>query len=52
MVSRNWARVPLSPGVTTTLTDDDDAADAPGTFSMGDRVELAVTMENKAKVSS
>lgn len=49
MVSRNWARAPLSPGVTATLTDDEDAAD---TFSMGDRVELAVTMENKAKVSS
>jgi hypothetical protein len=52
VVSRNWARAPLSPGVTTTLTDDEDAADAPGTFSMGHRVELAVTMENKAKVSS
>ncbi|XP_029391633.1 coiled-coil domain-containing protein 9B [Mus pahari] len=49
VVSRNWARAPLSPGVTATLTDDEDAADAPGTFSMGDRVELAVTMENKAK---
>ncbi|XP_021012674.2 coiled-coil domain-containing protein 9B isoform X1 [Mus caroli] len=49
VVSRNWAKAPLSPGVTVTLTDDEDAADAPGTFSMGDRVELAVTMENKAK---
>lgn len=51
MVSRNWARAPLSPGVTATQTDG-DAADSLGTFSMGDRVELAVTMENKAKVSS
>lgn len=52
MVSRNWTRAPLSPGETTTLTDDEDVADSRGTFSMGDRVELAVTMENKAKVSS
>lgn len=51
MVSRNWARAPLSPGVMATQTDG-DAADSLGTFSMGDRVELAVTMENKAKVSS
>lgn len=50
MVSRNWTRAPLSPGVAATLTDDEDAADSRGTFSMGDRVELAVTMENKAKV--
>lgn len=49
VVSRNWARPPLSPGVAATLTDDDDTADSRGTFSMGDRVELAVTMENKAK---
>lgn len=50
MVSRNWARAPLSPGVAATLTADEATADSPGTFSMGDRVELAVTMENKAKV--
>ncbi|XP_076785604.1 coiled-coil domain-containing protein 9B isoform X2 [Arvicanthis niloticus] len=49
VVSRNWARAPLSPGVTATLTDDEDAVDSRGTFSMGDRVDLAVTMENKAK---
>ncbi|XP_031227331.1 coiled-coil domain-containing protein 9B isoform X2 [Mastomys coucha] len=49
VVSRNWTRAPLSPGATTTLTDDEDVADSRGTFSMGDRVELAVTMENKAK---
>lgn len=48
MVSRNWARVP--PGRIDALTDDDAAAST-GTFCMGDRVELAVTMENKAKVS-
>lgn len=51
MVSRHWARVPSSPGMTEALTDD-DAADSPGTFCMEDRVELAVTMENKARVSS
>lgn len=48
VVSRNWVRAPLAPGVTATLTDG-DAADSLGTFSMGDRVELAITMENKAK---
>lgn len=47
MVSRNWARVP--PGRIDALTDDDAAST--GTFCMGDRVELAVTMENKARVS-
>lgn len=50
MVSRNWVRVPPSPGMTGALTDE-DAADSTGVFCMGDRVELAVTMENKAKVS-
>ncbi|XP_052039199.1 coiled-coil domain-containing protein 9B isoform X2 [Apodemus sylvaticus] len=49
VVSRNWARAPLSPGVAATLTADEATADSPGTFSMGDRVELAITMENKAK---
>lgn len=48
MVSRNWARVP--PGRIDALTDDKAAAST-GTFCMGDRVELAVTMENKARVS-
>lgn len=48
MVSRNWARVP--PGRIDALTDD-DAAVSTGTFCMGNRVELAVTMENKARVS-
>lgn len=46
MVSRNWARVP--PGRIDALTDD-NAAVSTGTFCMGDRVELAVTMENKAR---
>ncbi|XP_036041840.1 coiled-coil domain-containing protein 9B isoform X2 [Onychomys torridus] len=48
VVSRNWARVPPSPGMTGALTDEDAAASM-GVFCMGDRVELAVTMENKAK---
>ncbi|XP_059117126.1 coiled-coil domain-containing protein 9B [Peromyscus eremicus] len=48
VVSRNWVRVPPSPGMTGALTDE-DAADTTGVFCMGDRVELAVTMENKAK---
>ncbi|XP_005364307.2 coiled-coil domain-containing protein 9B [Microtus ochrogaster] len=46
VVSRNWARVP--PGRIDALTDDNAAASM-GTFCMGDRVELAVTMENKAR---
>ncbi|CAH6788076.1 coiled-coil domain-containing protein 9B [Phodopus roborovskii] len=49
VVSRNWARVPPSRGMADALTDYDDAADSTGTFCMGDRVELAVTMENKAR---
>ncbi|XP_021496279.1 coiled-coil domain-containing protein 9B isoform X1 [Meriones unguiculatus] len=49
VVSRHRARVPLSPGVTGTLPDDEDAADPMGNFCLVDRVELAVTMENKAK---
>ncbi|XP_040601973.1 coiled-coil domain-containing protein 9B isoform X2 [Mesocricetus auratus] len=44
VVSRSWARVPSPHG-----TDGDGAADSTGTFCMGDRVELAVTMENKAR---
>nr|XP_048315635.1 coiled-coil domain-containing protein 9B isoform X3 [Myodes glareolus] len=46
VVSRNWARVP--PGRIDALTDD-NAATSTGTFCLGDRVELAVTMENKAR---
>uniref|UniRef100_A0A8C6RDQ7 Coiled-coil domain containing 9B n=1 Tax=Nannospalax galili TaxID=1026970 RepID=A0A8C6RDQ7_NANGA len=49
VVSRNWARVPLTSGVTNELLDYEDAAGPTGAFFMGDRVELAVTMENKVK---
>ncbi|KAL1785385.1 coiled-coil domain-containing 9B [Sigmodon hispidus] len=49
VVSRNRARVPPSPGATGALTDDEGAVESMGTFCMGDRIELAVTMENKAR---
>ncbi|KAM5235013.1 LOW QUALITY PROTEIN: coiled-coil domain-containing protein 9B [Ctenodactylus gundi] len=47
VVSRNWARSPLGHGVADEVLEDEE--DHVGTFSMGERVELAVTMENKAK---
>uniref|UniRef100_I3NBX4 Coiled-coil domain containing 9B n=1 Tax=Ictidomys tridecemlineatus TaxID=43179 RepID=I3NBX4_ICTTR len=49
VVSRNWARSPLKPGVAHEMLEDEDDGDQ--TFFLGERVELAVTMENKAKVS-
>nr|XP_040130033.1 coiled-coil domain-containing protein 9B isoform X3 [Ictidomys tridecemlineatus] len=47
VVSRNWARSPLKPGVAHEMLEDEDDGDQ--TFFLGERVELAVTMENKAK---
>ncbi|XP_048649046.1 coiled-coil domain-containing protein 9B isoform X4 [Marmota marmota marmota] len=47
VVSRNWARSPLKPGVAHEMLEDEDDGDQ--TFCLGERVELAVTMENKAK---
>ncbi|XP_008068036.1 uncharacterized protein C15orf52 homolog [Carlito syrichta] len=41
VVSRNWAR--------NEMLEDEDAEDHTGTFCLGERVELAVTMENKAE---
>lgn len=48
MVSRNWARSTLGPG---TANEDEEVGDYADTFCFGERVELAVTMENKAEVS-
>ncbi|KAM4829510.1 coiled-coil domain-containing protein 9B [Thomomys bottae] len=43
---RNWARNPLGPGVDL---EDEEAGGHGGPFCMGGRVELAVTVENRAK---
>ncbi|XP_069861890.1 coiled-coil domain-containing protein 9B isoform X1 [Dipodomys merriami] len=48
-VVRNWARTPLGPGMDHEVLEDEEAEGHVGPFCMGDRVELAVTMENKAK---
>uniref|UniRef100_A0A8C2VWB2 Coiled-coil domain containing 9B n=1 Tax=Chinchilla lanigera TaxID=34839 RepID=A0A8C2VWB2_CHILA len=49
VVSRNWVRSPLGPGVANEVPEDEDGEDHGATFCLGKRVELAVTMENKAK---
>lgn len=49
VVSRNWARGTCGPGVTNEMLEDEDAEDHGGTFCLGELVELAVTMENKAE---
>ncbi|VCW77666.1 unnamed protein product [Gulo gulo] len=48
VVSRNWAR-PLRPGAADEMLEDEEGDDHTGTFCLGERVELAVTMENKAE---
>ncbi|XP_034849677.1 coiled-coil domain-containing protein 9B [Mirounga leonina] len=48
VVSRNWAR-PLRPGAADEMLEDEEVEDHTGTFCLGERVELAVTMENKAE---
>lgn len=49
VVSQNWTRSTLGPGAVSEMLEDEEADDHTGAFSMGERVELAVTMENKAK---
>uniref|UniRef100_A0A2I2YPP2 Coiled-coil domain containing 9B n=1 Tax=Gorilla gorilla gorilla TaxID=9595 RepID=A0A2I2YPP2_GORGO len=49
VVSRNWARGTCGPRVTNKMLEDEDAEDHGGTFCLGELVELAVTMENKAE---
>ncbi|PNI94300.1 C15orf52 isoform 3 [Pan troglodytes] len=49
VVSRNWARGTCGPRVTNEMLEDEDAEDHGGTFCLGELVELAVTMENKAE---
>lgn len=52
MVSRNWARSTLGPGAANETLEDEEVGDHADTFCLGERVELAVTMENKAEVST
>ncbi|KAG8514626.1 Coiled-coil domain-containing protein 9B, partial [Galemys pyrenaicus] len=49
VVSQNWTRRTLGPGAGSERLEDEEADDHAGAFCMGERVELAVTMENKAK---
>ncbi|XP_006201703.2 coiled-coil domain-containing protein 9B isoform X1 [Vicugna pacos] len=49
VVSQNWARSTLGPGAASEMLEDDEAEAHIGTFCLGERVELAVTMENKAE---
>lgn len=51
MVSRNWERSTLGPGAASEMLEDEQAEAHIGTFCLGERVDLAVTMENKAEVS-
>ncbi|XP_045863616.1 coiled-coil domain-containing protein 9B isoform X3 [Meles meles] len=48
VVSRNWAR-PLRSEAANKMLEDEGGDDHTGTFCLGERVELAVTMENKAE---
>uniref|UniRef100_A0A8C2SG20 Coiled-coil domain containing 9B n=1 Tax=Capra hircus TaxID=9925 RepID=A0A8C2SG20_CAPHI len=49
VVSRNWARSALGPGAASETLEDEQAEAHTGTFCLGERVDLAVTMENKAE---
>lgn len=49
MVSRNWARSALGPGAANEMLEDEEAEAHAGAFRLGERVELAVIMENKAE---
>lgn len=51
VVSRNWARSPLGPEAAREMLDVEDLDSCTGAFCLGERVDLAVTMENKAEVS-
>ncbi|KAM7157422.1 coiled-coil domain-containing protein 9B isoform 3-T3 [Molossus nigricans] len=49
VVSRNWTRSSLGPGAANEMLEDEEVEDHTDTFCLGERVELAVTMENKAE---
>ncbi|XP_045439623.1 coiled-coil domain-containing protein 9B isoform X1 [Pipistrellus kuhlii] len=48
-VSRHWARSTLGPGAANESLEDEEVGDLADSFCLGERVELAVTMENKAE---
>ncbi|XP_042636827.1 coiled-coil domain-containing protein 9B [Orycteropus afer afer] len=48
VVSRNWSRSSLGPSAASEMLEDEDG-DHTAAFCLGERVELAVTMENKAE---
>uniref|UniRef100_H0Y0C4 Coiled-coil domain containing 9B n=1 Tax=Otolemur garnettii TaxID=30611 RepID=H0Y0C4_OTOGA len=49
VVSRNWVRSTVGPQEANEMLEHEDAEDCKGMFCLGQRVELAVTMENKAE---
>lgn len=52
VVSQNWVRSTLGPGAANEMLENEeveDLLDLTGTFCLEERVELAVTMENKAE---
>ncbi|XP_044781152.1 coiled-coil domain-containing protein 9B isoform X10 [Bubalus bubalis] len=49
VVSQNWARSARGPGAASEMLEDEQAEAHTGTFCLGERVDLAVTMENKAE---
>ncbi|XP_055292590.1 coiled-coil domain-containing protein 9B isoform X1 [Moschus berezovskii] len=49
VVSRNWTRSTLGTGAASEMLEDEQAEAHTGTFCLGERVDLAVTMENKAE---
>ncbi|XP_070234336.1 coiled-coil domain-containing protein 9B isoform X5 [Bos mutus] len=49
VVSRNWTRSAHGPGTASEMLEDEQAEAHTGTFCLGERVDLAVTMENKAE---
>lgn len=51
MVSQNWARSTRGPGAANEMLTDEELEDHTDSVCLGERVELAVTMENKAEVS-
>ncbi|XP_008507705.2 coiled-coil domain-containing protein 9B isoform X1 [Equus przewalskii] len=49
VVSQNWARSTLGSRAAKEMLEDEEVEDHAGTFCLGEQVELAVTMENKAE---
>ncbi|XP_037017685.2 coiled-coil domain-containing protein 9B isoform X2 [Artibeus jamaicensis] len=49
VVSQNWARSTRGPGAANEVLTDEELEAHTDTFCLGERVELAVTMENKAE---